>query len=145
MDLIRDHVNNLHCSDARSMYHSIELRMPFMDYRLVEMMATIPATYKLHAGYSKYFARLAFHKKLPDEIVWRRDKMGWVMPESHWFDGPLAVWMRNIIRSSAFVNSLDKGESQFPSSVPYGVRKLNLAVWHECFFGEHAFRPRPRG
>jgi asparagine synthase (glutamine-hydrolysing) len=134
-DLITDHVNNLHSSDARSMYHSIESRMPFMDYRLVEMMASIPASYKFHAGYSKYFARLAFSNKLPDEIVWRKDKMGWTMPERHWFDGPLAEWMKNAIASSSFLKSLDGGQSEFLSSVPYGVRKLNIAVWYECFFG----------
>lgn len=145
MDLMTEHVNNLHCSDARSMYHSLESRMPFMDYRLVEMMASIPASYKFHAGYSKYFARLAFNNKLPDEIVWRRDKMGWVMPERYWFDGPLAGWMKNIIKSSAFLKSLDGGGSEFSSSVPYGVRKLNLAVWYECFFGNLVDRPRMSG
>lgn len=142
LDLVQDHVNNLHCSDARTMYHSIELRMPFMDYRLVELIASIPAAYKLHAGYSKYFARLAFNNKLPDEIVWRKDKMGWVMPERYWFEGPLAGWMKGIIASSAFLKDLVGGRSDLSACVPYGVRKINLAVWHQCFFGNFADCPR---
>ncbi|OOF20329.1 asparagine synthase (glutamine-hydrolyzing), partial [Salinivibrio sp. IB872] len=85
-------VTLLHYADHTSMAYSIESRMPFMDYRLVEFLARVPACYKIHNGWTKYLARLAFDKKLPDEITWRKDKMGWPVPEEYWFRGNLQEW-----------------------------------------------------
>ncbi len=66
----------LHYADHTSMAYGVEVRNPFLDYRLVEFLASVPACYKIRNGWTKYIARLAFDGKLPDEIVWRRDKMG---------------------------------------------------------------------
>ena len=71
------------------MAFSIESRMPYLDYRLVEFLASVPSCYKIHKGWTKYLARLAFSKRLPDEIVWRKEKMGWPAPEKQWFDEKL--------------------------------------------------------
>ena len=46
------------------MYYSLEARMPFMDYRLVSFNLSVPSSYKIHNGWTKYFARMAFGKKL---------------------------------------------------------------------------------
>ena len=53
-------VTLLHNADKGSMAHSVESRMPFLDYRLVEFLASVPSTYKIHKGWSKYLARMAF-------------------------------------------------------------------------------------
>ncbi len=79
--------------------------------------------------------RLAFSGRLPDAIVWRRDKVGWTRPERNWLDGPLAGWAESIVSSSAFLRGLKSEALGFPASVPYGLRRLNLAAWHDCFFG----------
>ena len=83
-------INLIHYADRRSMMYSIEARLPFMDYRLVEFTAKIPAVYKIHNGWTKYFARLAFDEKLPNEITWRKDKMGWPTPTRFWLNGELS-------------------------------------------------------
>jgi asparagine synthase (glutamine-hydrolysing) len=62
------------------MAHSIEARVPFTDYRLVDYVFAIPAVYKIHHGWSKWLLRLAVRDLLPPEIVWRRDKLGFAAP-----------------------------------------------------------------
>ncbi|MBF4337742.1 asparagine synthase, partial [Vibrio anguillarum] len=99
-------INLIHYSDRVSMGHSIESRMPFMDYRLVEFLAQVPACYKMHNGWTKYLARLAFDKKLPDEITWRKDKMGWPIPEEHWFRGNLKDWFISTTEQSNLLKEI---------------------------------------
>jgi len=92
-DFTKGLVNLFNNADRASMAHSIESRLPYVDYRLVEFLSSVPACYKIHNGWSKYLARLAFSNKLPDEICWRRDKMGWPIPEDVWFNGELGPWI----------------------------------------------------
>lgn len=129
----------IHYSDRVSMAHSIESRMPFMDYRLVEFLANVPATYKIHNGWTKYIARLAFDKKLPDEICWRKDKMGWPIPENHWFRGGLKSWFIDEIYKSDLLLELGnkndiKIELESKEKISYLIRKLNLAKVESLFF-----------
>lgn len=128
----------IHYSDRVSMANSIESRMPFMDYRVVEFLASVPAAYKLHGGWTKYLARRAFSGKLPDEIVWRKDKMGWPIPETHWFEGKLKGWMAERVTNPAFLQWLDVAVTDVPLNRPdvsmtHKVRWLNLATWHRLF------------
>lgn len=130
-DLAHGLVNLLHYSDARSMYYSIESRMPFMDHRLVEYTANIPAIYKIHDGYTKYFARLAFDGKLPREIVWRKDKMGWPMPESLWFSKEVKGWCYDQIRASTVLSSLYREKK---SKLAWRESRLiHVAIWENIF------------
>ncbi len=133
-------INLLHYADRSSMGHSIESRMPFMDYRLVEFLATIPSCYKMHNGWTKYIARLAFDKKLPEEICWRKDKMGWPIPEQYWFSHDLKEWLDNELNSSPLLVQLDKTnnpneETESRLSLSFLIRKLNVSQWHKLFFG----------
>lgn len=79
--------------DRSSMAHSIEARMPFTDYRLVDFLFPLPAVYKIRNGWTKWLLRLAVEDLLPPEIVWRKDKLGFATPPwssrreiwDHWF------------------------------------------------------------
>ena len=124
--------NLLHYGDARSMAISIESRMPFMDHRLIEFCLNVPACYKVHNGFSKYFARLAFDGKLPDEITWRRDKMGWPSPQEAWFEGSLKEWSQHAIKNSMIVKELAPNIVS-PTNVKTYVRLLNVAMWEKVF------------
>ena len=131
-------VTLIHYSDHVSMGHSIESRMPFMDYRLVEFLASVPACYKMHNGWTKYLARLAFDKKLPDEICWRKDKMGWPIPEEYWFMGSLRGYFLDTVNASELQDSLDnKTASECLDSgrnMTLAMRRLNLAIFEKQFF-----------
>lgn len=133
-------VGLIHYSDHVSMGHSIESRMPFMDYRLVEFLATVPIEYKLHNGWTKYIARLAFDKKIPDEITWRKDKMGWPIPEDYWFRGNLKKWFLKSINQSTYFNKKEKEEVKKQlnggANITKLVRFLNVSVWEKSFFNE---------
>lgn len=152
--LLDDTLGNLltliHYSDREAMAHSVESRMPFMDYRLTEFLAALPVAYKIHDGWTKYIARLAFDGRLPDKICWRKDKMGWPIPEKEWFRGPLKEWLCRTVEDSAFLRELGVGENirrrvEKGEPVKKMVRLLNLAVWHTTFFADDSLAPGIRG
>lgn len=71
-------------ADRDSMAHSVESRVPFLDYRLVEFVLGCPDAYKVEAGVTKRLLREGLGDRLPPEIAGRMDKMGFVTPESAW-------------------------------------------------------------
>ena len=74
----------LHSEDRMSMSCSREVRLPFVDYRLVEMFATIPAAQKFNRGWPKWPLRHAMRNLMPMSVSWRRDKKGFNIPEAQW-------------------------------------------------------------
>ena len=79
----------LHTEDRMSMAASREMRVPFLDHRLVELLLPLPAEAKLHRGWTKYVFRRAMEANLPPEITWRRDKLGFTNPQETWLQQPL--------------------------------------------------------
>jgi len=69
--------------DKMSMAHSIEARVPFLDYRLVELAMKIPQAIKLKNNTTKYILKKAVSGIIPDEIIWRK-KQGFGAPVSEW-------------------------------------------------------------
>lgn len=78
----------LRFADRNSMAHGREVRLPFLDHQLVEFIFSLPAQFKIHNGWTKYLLRLAMDKKLPDNIVWRQDKVGYEPPQQEWMRQP---------------------------------------------------------
>lgn len=76
----------LRMADRNSMAHSVEVRLPFLQYGLVEFLFTLPPSFKIHDGWSKWILRNAMKNKLPDEITWRRDKTGYEPPQKKWME-----------------------------------------------------------
>lgn len=74
----------LHFEDRNSMAHSIESRTPFIDYRLVEFIQSLPSDYKLSKGTTKRVLREGMKGILPEKIRNRRDKLGFATPEEVW-------------------------------------------------------------
>jgi asparagine synthase (glutamine-hydrolysing) len=84
--IIEDSLPNLlRYEDRNSMAFSIESRVPFLDYRLVEYVFTRAPHLRIHDGWTKWIQRKAIDGKLPADIVWRRDKVGFETPEQQWF------------------------------------------------------------
>jgi asparagine synthase (glutamine-hydrolysing) len=78
-------VNLLHYGDAISMAWSLESRLPFMDYRLVEYVFTLPPEFKLQNGFGKYIHRKAMEGIVPDFILNNPLKFGFDSPLAHIF------------------------------------------------------------
>ncbi|MBX3348448.1 MAG: asparagine synthase (glutamine-hydrolyzing) [Nitrospira sp.] len=94
----------LNGEDRNSMAHSIESRVPFTDFRLVDYVFAIPASYKIHNGWTKWLLRLAIKDLLPQDIVWRRDKVGFATPRWMSKEGEWEAWARQTF--SPFESSL---------------------------------------
>jgi len=78
-----------HWEDRMSMANSREIRLPFLDRRLIELLIAAPSEYKLDKGWTKYGFRKAMEPWLPKKVVWRRDKQGFVNPQGEWLKSEL--------------------------------------------------------
>ena len=76
----------LRFADRNSMAHGREVRLPFLNHELVEFLYSLPAQLKMHEGWTKFLLRKAMDKKLPGEIVWRREKVGFETPQKNWME-----------------------------------------------------------
>ena len=74
----------LHHEDRNSMAFSVEGRLPFLDYRLVEFILSLPDEYRLSDGLTKKILRYAMKDILPDGVCNRMTKLGFVTPEETW-------------------------------------------------------------
>ena len=90
--------------DRYSMASSVEIRMPFMDYRIVEFAMSIGFRSKLHGGYSKSIIRDAMAPYMPQNIAYRKTKIGFNTPIVEWMQGPLKEYFTDKINSTDFVN-----------------------------------------
>jgi len=75
-------------SDRMSMAHSVEVRPPFLDHRLVEFAAKLPASFKIRGTQQKFILKELMKDKLPTEIL-KRKKIGFDIPAHEWLRGPL--------------------------------------------------------
>lgn len=78
-----------HYEDRMSMAYSREIRLPFLDYRLVELALSLPHNLKMRDGWTKWILRKTLEGKVPDSIVWRKDKKGFNTPQEKWFRNEL--------------------------------------------------------
>lgn len=74
----------LRFADRNSMAHGLEVRLPFLNHELVEFVFSLPSHLKMHEGWTKFLLRQTMDKKLPDEIVWRKEKVGFEPPQKNW-------------------------------------------------------------
>jgi asparagine synthase (glutamine-hydrolysing) len=98
----------LHAEDRNSMAHSVESRLPFMDYRLVELGVNCPAALKMRDGWSKWIVRSALKGILPEKIRMRKSKLGFNTPESLWLrhglqNGHTNFWQQTRFRMERFL------------------------------------------
>jgi asparagine synthase (glutamine-hydrolysing) len=91
--------------DRASMQHGVEIRMPFMDYRIVSFAMALPQTSKLNQGFSKFIVREAMKGVLPESIRTRTFKMSIQAPMHNWLTGPLKSFSMDAIKSQDFLNS----------------------------------------
>lgn len=122
----------LHYEDRNSMAFGIETRLPFLDYRLVEFLAGLPAYDKIRRGWTKAVLRDAMEGILPEEVRWRVDKMGFVTPEDQWFRTSLRDITREILtdsrtRARGYLN-VEAALQEFDAHVA-GRKNLTFTLW----------------
>lgn len=99
-----DLVTLLRYADRNSMAFSREIRLPFLDFKLVDFLFNLPSHFKFKNGWTKYILRKSFEDKLPDEIVWRKTKIGYEPPQARWF---LMPQIQEIIKNQARLFDVD--------------------------------------
>ncbi|MFQ5648749.1 MAG: asparagine synthetase B family protein [bacterium] len=117
--LVHFHVDRLRLTRA----WGVEARFPLHDYRLIEFSATIPSELKIRGQQAKYVQKKAMEGLLPDEIVFRKDKMG--------HNVPMKNWMRNSVTFRELVNdvlseSALKRRGFFKTGVVQSMLELHL-------------------
>jgi asparagine synthase (glutamine-hydrolysing) len=90
--------------DRLSMAHSLEIRSPFMDYRLIEYVTSLPGTYKVCSGESKYLLKKVAEGILPTEMIYR-PKQGFVMPIHDWMQNELREFVCDTLSSESLKNN----------------------------------------
>jgi asparagine synthase (glutamine-hydrolysing) len=96
--------------DRISMAHGIEVRMPFMDWRLVTHTMALPEASKSSNGYTKLVARKAMANLMPESIRMGRRKVGFNSPMPEWLNGPLSGWTAALLQQkvAAFSELVDE-------------------------------------
>lgn len=126
----------LHYEDRNSMAFSVESRLPFLDYRLVEFALSLPDNYKIHNGKTKYILREAMKTVLPEKIYNRTDKMGFVTPEELWLKENQEVFRRELKEAVQLSGGLinERILNRF-EDVCTGKRKFDFSIWRVISFG----------
>lgn len=89
--------------DRNSMWFSLESRVPFLDYRLVEKTLASAANMKIKSGMTKHILREAMRGTLPEKIRIRKDKIGFMTPEDEWFrDEKFRIYIFELLNSESF-------------------------------------------
>jgi asparagine synthase (glutamine-hydrolysing) len=89
--------NLLYKVDRMSMAHSLEVRPPLLDHRIVEFAAGLPERMKMRSGYQKAILKRVMKGKLPDAIL-NRKKSGLDIPAHEWFRGPLLSLLEDTLQ-----------------------------------------------
>jgi asparagine synthase (glutamine-hydrolysing) len=131
----------LRYEDRSSMRWSIESRLPFLDYRVVEFAMSLPGSYLCSSGITKRIARDSFRTEMPEAITQRIDKKGFSTPSSKWLtemSPPIykeeisRMMSRNDHPINALVMALfDQSPSQKEN--PQLWRVLSFASWFNRF------------
>lgn len=130
----------LQVEDRMSMAHGLESRVPFLDHKLIEFMATVPADIKFRNGNLKHLLRSSFHSEIPASIFNRKDKMGFPVPLQEWFSGPIKPFIEDIMSDIGshkrdFLNP-DVIRSNFAETARYSRKMwalVSLELWQQMF------------
>jgi asparagine synthase (glutamine-hydrolysing) len=142
-------------ADKMTMANALELRVPFLDHKMVEFAATIPDSAKLRAGVGKRVLRESMQGIVPDSIL-NREKKGFPTPKEHWMRTELRGWVNDILFSpnSAIRNYMDVGVAERIAQEHASGRVnredelwtlLVFEHWHRIFIDGNRDHSRPAG
>jgi asparagine synthase (glutamine-hydrolysing) len=132
--------------DRASMAHSLEVRVPILDYELVEWSAGLPPETKLRGREGKYLFKQAMEPYLSRDLLYR-PKMGFAVPLASWFRGPLRDRVREVVTSPVLLDTGIFDERFLARMVDQhqsGLRDFSAPLWSVLMF-EAFCRQRERG
>jgi asparagine synthase (glutamine-hydrolysing) len=120
--------------DRYSMAAGVEVRMPFLDYRVVKYAFGLGWEAKVRNGYTKAIVRDAFANELPKEVITRRKKVGFSSPMNKWFEYQWNSVALDIVHSKSFLES-----KLIPSPLMLQTQLIHLLRKKDLTFQEGAF------
>jgi asparagine synthase (glutamine-hydrolysing) len=134
--------------DRLSMAHSVEVRPPFLDHRLVEYAATLPGNLKIRNGRTKHVLKEAARALIPEDLI-DRPKEGFLLPIDTWLQGQMRPFIEGVLSPARLaVHGLFRPEpiqsmlkQNSAGVVNQGPRLWNLAMlqlWWERYVGRAA-------
>jgi asparagine synthase (glutamine-hydrolysing) len=127
----------LHWEDRDSMQHSIEARVPFLDYRLVELTLGLAEEEKLSGGVTKRVLREAMRGVLPEEVRARTDKIGFATAEEQWLRREHADAFRAAMQQAVEASQgiLRPAALEHLEEIIAGQRPFSYLPWRMISFG----------
>ena len=120
--------------DRNSMANSIESRLPFLDYKLVELSLNTNNSLKIKDGWTKFILRKAAETILPKEIVWRKAKLGFNAPEKTWTKEFENEMIKEIEQSEILNNFIHFKKLYFKNlDLRTKWRLYNFSAWEKEF------------
>ena len=122
----------LRSGDKVVMGMPIEPRCPLLDYRVIELAFNLPVTYLIRNGWRKWILRKAMEDILPNDVVWRKTKMGFPFPYER-FRAETDATMETILdrASNPFVDLSQK------ESLKDNWKAMSFILWYELYFNEN--------
>lgn len=126
----------LHWADRSSSAHGVEVRLPFLDYRLVETVCGFEDDYKICDGWTKRCLRDAMLNIIPDKIRLRRDKIGFATAEEKWVKGNKEKVRELFYLAMKSLNGLitEKDAKKF-EDILNGKQKYDFFIWRVISIG----------
>jgi len=116
----------LQVEDRTSMAVSLESRVPLLDHRIVELMASVPPTIKFKNGIMKYLFKKSIKNIVPENILNRKDKMGFPVPLNEWFSNSLQGYIQDTLV-----------DERVKERGLYNMEGLETLITSETKFGRH--------
>ena len=126
----------LRFEDKNSMHFGIETRLPFLDYRFVEFALGLSTRVKLNGGWTKWPLRAAMRDILPENISWRKDKIGFAAPDQIWLNQHTPVMYAKVVSSSLVARyvEMERLKKRFHGlDIGMRWRLYCVALWGEHF------------
>lgn len=141
----------LRYADRNSMAFSREVRLPFLDHRLVEYGFGLPPDLLLNSAVTKVVLREAMRGIVPERVLQRKDKLAYSPPQERWLRGPLRSWMRDLLvaaeRRTEFFSArhvLDVRETlDRTTGSPLAWRIASTEAWFQLMVDSSRNTPAP--
>jgi asparagine synthase (glutamine-hydrolysing) len=142
----------LHVEDRMTSACAVESRVPLLDRRIVDLVASMPPGLKFRGAEMKYILKRAVGDVLPPAVLARKDKMGFPVPLHIWMRNGLGDFVRDILTSRACrergLFRTERVEELISGEEPFGRRLwglLNLEMWFRTFIDKPAVPAAPDG
>ena len=130
----------LHNEDRQTMAFSVEERLPFLDYELVEAIYAMPFDYKLRDGVTKAVLRDGLDGILPDKIKNRYSKLGYVTPEDQWINHNYEKYRQELEQAAQTLSKILDADKviQWFDSRKGNIRRGDFIIWRIICAGHWA-------